>query len=86
MRGERPRKGGRSLRAGERKEWSGLGRRGGTGLRVLGPGQGYWVGLLLGLGFVGFSSFLFLFTLSFLFLIQTKFEFKYKFEFQTTLK
>jgi hypothetical protein len=49
---------------------------------VLGPGQGYWVGLLLGLGFVGFSSFLFLFTLSFLFLIQTKFEFKYKFEFK----
>ena len=40
------------------------------------------VGLLLGLGFVGFSSFLFLFTLSFLFLIQTKFEFKYKFEFK----
>ena len=46
--------------------------------------RGVGLGLLLGLGFVGFSSSfsLFLITPSFLFLIQTKFEFKYKFEFK----
>ena len=89
MREERPRKGGRSLRAGERKEWSGLGRRGGTGLRFLGPGQGCCVGLLLGWVLVelGLVLDLLLFSNSSSFSkanTQILFGFKYQFEFKPT--